>query len=421
VLLPGSEYYWNSSLIPANSGMTINADEIHFRHVKYRGKPMQRRELLLSAAAGIASVSSRVLAQTTASGDKLIAWSDPPPLVPESLQNVIKGITRWEDLGSWITPNDKWFSIAHYERPQVDPKTWRLEISGLVVKQTTLTLDQLKALPRKEITSTIECSGSNGLPFAQSMIGNATWAGTSLAEALRATGIKDGGIEVVFYGIDKGEETVRPGTPLEYKYTANFARSMPIAEAMNPANLLCYEMNGSPLPAANGYPVRLIAPGWYGVANVKWLTRIDVLDKRYLGRFMGRDYVTIREEQRNGQTIMAETTVGHMLLKSAPGRIAQRDGRYQINGMAWGPAVAAVEVKIDNGPWIRATLDASKSEYTWRFWHLDAPLTPGEHTVTSRAIDTAGKIQPPMDDPIIANKKTYWESNGQITRHVRIT
>jgi DMSO/TMAO reductase YedYZ molybdopterin-dependent catalytic subunit len=337
------------------------------------------------------------------------------------LQNVIKGITRWEDLGSWITPNDKWFSIAHYERPQVDPKTWRLEISGLVVKQTTLTLDQLKALPRKEITSTIECSGSNGLPFAQSMIGNATWAGTSLAEALRATGIKDGGIEVVFYGIDKGEETVRPGTPLEYKYTANFARSMPIAEAMNPANLLCYEMNGSPLPAANGYPVRLIAPGWYGVANVKWLTRIDVLDKRYLGRFMGRDYVTIREEQRNGQTIMAETTVGHMLLKSAPGRIAQRDGRYQINGMAWGPAVAAVEVKIDNGPWIRATLDASKSEYTWRFWHLDAPLTPGEHTVTSRAIDTAGKIQPPMDDPIIANKKTYWESNGQITRHVRIT
>jgi DMSO/TMAO reductase YedYZ molybdopterin-dependent catalytic subunit len=278
----------------------------------------------------------------------------------------------------------------------------------------------LKALPRKEIVSTIECSGSNGLPFAQSMIGNAKWSGASLAETLRAAGLKDGGIEVVFYGIDKGEETVRPGTPLEYKYTANFARSMPIAEAMNPANLLCYEMNGSPLPAANGYPVRLIVPGWYGVANVKWLTRIEVLDKRYLGRFMGRDYVTIREEQHDGKTIMTETTVGHMLLKSAPGRIVQRDGRYQIDGMAWGPAVAAVEVKIDNGPWIKATLDTSKSEYTWRFWHLDAPLTLGEHTVTSRAIDTTGKVQPAMDDPIIANKKTYWESNGQITRHVNI-
>jgi DMSO/TMAO reductase YedYZ molybdopterin-dependent catalytic subunit len=379
---------------------------------------MQRRELLLSgAAAGIATVSSRAFAQTAASGNKLIAWTDIPPPVPEPLQNVVKGITRWEDLGSWITPNDKWFSIAHYERPQIDPKTWRLEISGLVVKPTTLTLDQLKALPRKEITSTIECSGSNGLPFAQSMIGNAAWAGASLAEALQAAGIKDSGIEIVFYGIDKGEETVRPGTPLEYKYTANFARSMPIAEAMNPANLLCYEMNGSPLPAANGYPVRLIVPGWYGVANVKWLTRIDVLDKRYLGRFMGRDYVTIREEQHDGQTIMAETTVGHMLLKSAPGRIVQRDGRYQIEGMAWGPTVAAVEVKIDNGPWRQALLDDSKSQFAWRSWHLDWSPTPGEHTVTSRAIDQYGEVQPAMNDPLIANKKTYWESNGQITRH----
>jgi len=382
---------------------------------------MQRRELLLSgAAASIATVASRAFAQAAASSE-LIEWTDIPPTVPEPLQNVVKGISRWEDLDSWITPNDKWFSIAHYDRPRIDQKTWRLEISGLVVNPTTLTLDQLKARPRKEITSTIECSGSNGLPFAQSMIGNATWAGASLVETLQAAGIKDGGIEVVFYGIDKGEETVRPGTPLEYKYTANFARSMPIAEAMNPANLLCYEMNGSPLPPANGHPVRLIVPGWYGIANVKWLTRIEVLDKRYLGRFMGRDYVTIREEQHDGQTIMAETTVGHMLLKSAPCRIVERNGYYQIDGMAWGPAVAAVEVKIDNRPWIKAALDASKSQYTWRFWHLDAPLTPGEHTVTSRAIDTAGKVQPAMDDPVIANKKTYWESNGQITRHVHIT
>jgi DMSO/TMAO reductase YedYZ molybdopterin-dependent catalytic subunit len=189
---------------------------------------------------------------------------------------------------------------------------------------------------------------------------------------------------------------------------------------MNPDNLLCYEMNGSPLPAANGYPVRLIVPGWYGVANVKWLTRIEVRDKRYLGRFMGRDYVTIREEQHDGQTIMAETTVGRMLLKSAPARVVQRDGRYQIDGMAWGPGVAAVEVKIDNRPWAKASLDASKADHTWRFWHLDTPLSAGQHTVTSRAIDTAGKVQPAMDDPIIANKKTYWESNGQITRHLAV-
>ena len=381
---------------------------------------MQRRELLWGgAAAGIATVAGRAFAQTA--NEKLIAWTDLPPPVPEPLQNVVKGITRWEDLDTWITPNDKWFSIAHYNRPQIDAKTYRLDIGGLVAKPAALTLDQLKALPRKETTSTIECSGSNGLPFAQSMIGNATWAGASLADALQAAGIKDGGIEVVFYGVDKGEETVRPGTPIEYKYTANFARSMPVADALNPANLLCYEMNGSPLPAANGYPVRLIVPGWYGVANVKWLTRIEVRDKRYLGRFMGRDYVTICEEQHDGQTIMAETTVGRMLLKSAPARVVQRDGRYQIDGMAWGPGVAAVEVKIDNEPWAKASLDARKADHTWRFWHLDTPLFPGQHTVTSRAIDAAGKIQPAMDDPIIANKKTYWESNGQITRHIAVT
>ena len=118
---------------------------------------MQRRELLLNgAAAGIAVASGRAFAQSAASSEKLIAWIDLPPPVPEPLQNVVRGITRWEDLGSWITPNDKWFSIAHYERPQIDPNTWRLEISGLVVKPTTLALDQLKALPRKEITSTID-------------------------------------------------------------------------------------------------------------------------------------------------------------------------------------------------------------------------------------------------------------------------
>src|SRR5580700_11699889 len=112
---------------------------------KIRGNVMQRRELLWGgAAAGIAMVSDRAFAQTA--NEKLIAWTDIPPPVPEPLQNVVKGITRWEDLDSWVTPNDKWFSIAHYDRPQIDQQTWRLEIAGLVDKPATLTLDQLKAL-----------------------------------------------------------------------------------------------------------------------------------------------------------------------------------------------------------------------------------------------------------------------------------
>ena len=214
---------------------------------------------------------------------------------------------------------------------------------------------------------------------------------------------------------------VRRGTPLEYKFTANFARSMPLADAMSPVNMLCYEMNGEPLSADHGFPCRLIAPGWFGVANVKWLTRIEVVNHRFLNRFMGRDYVTIREEQRDGKTIYMETTVGRQLIKSAPARVIERDGRYQIQGMAWGPnPITTVEVKIDNSGWTKAKLAQSKSSFEWQAWTLEWSPGPGDHTITSRAIDTAGTAQPAMDDPVIANKKTYWESNGQLTRHVRI-
>jgi len=169
--------------------------------------------------------------------------------------------------------------------------------------------------------------------------------------------------------------------------------------------------------------VRLIAPGWFGIANVKWLRRIEVLDTRFMNRFMGRDYVTVREEQRNGEMVVVETSVGRVLLKSAPARVTLSDGRYRITGMAWGPTpIAAVEVRVDEGAWVKAILaDTDKSPFAWRFWHLDWPATPGEHSITSRAVDINGNVQPAMDDPIIANKKTYWESNGQITRHVRIS
>jgi DMSO/TMAO reductase YedYZ molybdopterin-dependent catalytic subunit len=386
---------------------------------------LQRRDFLFGAGAlaGVALHHGRALAQIRPASEALIPWIDQPPPVPPAAAGIIRTLTRWEELNTWITPNDKFFSVGHYDWPQIDEKDWRLDVAGLVTKPLSLTLSELKALPRQEITCTIECSGSNGLPFFTSAIGNARWAGTSLANILRAAQIRAGAIEVVFFGTDKGEETLRKGTPLELTFASNFARSMSIDDAMNPANLICYEMNSSPLPAPNGYPVRLIAPGWYGVANVKWLSRIELRDTRFMGRFMGRDYVTVREELRDGKPIVTETSVGRTLLKSAPSRITLGDGRYRIAGMAWGPnAIAAVEIKIDDGPWIKASLeDTDSSEPVWHFWHLDMSLGSGEHAVISRAIDKSGNTQPAMDDPSIVNKKTYWESNGQITRRFRIT
>ena len=231
------------------------------------------------------------------------------------------------------------------------PADWRLDVTGLVKQPLSLTLDQLKARPRQEVTFTLECSGNTGLPFFWGGIGNATWAGTPLAPLLQEAGILDGGKEIVFYAHDIGKQKVR-----DMDLTTPFARSMSVIDAMSPENLLCYEMNGQPLDAGHGAPLRLLTPGWYGVANVKWLDRIEVIDTRFAGHFMARDYVTIREEQRDGQPVWTETLVGKALLKSAPARVTRKDGDYRIAGAAWGGPIASVEVQVDGGPWMPATI-----------------------------------------------------------------
>jgi DMSO/TMAO reductase YedYZ molybdopterin-dependent catalytic subunit len=226
------------------------------------------------------------------------------------------------------------------------------------------------------------------------------------------------GIEVVFWGADAGEQTWRD----EITITEQFARSMSLTDAMAPENLLVHEMNGQELPNLHGYPLRLIAPGWYGVANVKWLTRIEVIDRRYQGHFMARDYVTIREEERGDETVWTMTSVTHDRLKSAPAKVTLADGQYQVMGAAWGAPIGGVEVRIDDGEWQPATLtEGEGSDYAWVFWTFDwgAP-DPGDHTVTSRASDVDGNVQSAPDDPLLAGKATYWESHGHITRHINI-
>ncbi len=379
-----------------------------------------RREFLLqgtAALAGLTILHTSFLAQAFPSrpGEEVILWVDQPPENPAP--EVVKNQLQWEELDSWLTPNDKFFGIGHYNWPVIDEKVWRLEIGGRVKRPLTLALSELAARPRREVVFTLECSGNHGFPWFTGGIGTAKWAGTPLAPILEEAEVLENGIEVVFFGSDAGEEVVR-----EIKMPQHFARSMSLADAMNPNNLLCYEMNGAPLPQPNGFPLRLIAPGWFGIANVKWLKRIEVRDTRFMGRFMARDYVTIREERRNGETVWTETSVGRALLKSVPAKVTRKDGRYRIFGAAWGSPIARVEVRIDEGPWVPAVIDSGEqAEFAWTMWFLDwENPTPGEHAITSRAVDAAGQIQPSMDDPWIANKRTYWESNGQITRRIRI-
>jgi DMSO/TMAO reductase YedYZ molybdopterin-dependent catalytic subunit len=385
--------------------------------------PISRRDAMLAGGGMVAGLAFLRLDRLVAAapleqGETVVAWLDQPAAVPPPAQAIIRQQLQWEELDSWITPTNKFFTVKHFGQPTIDLQKWRLDVTGLVKQPLSLTIDQLKARPRQEVTFTLECAGNTGLPFFWGGLGNATWAGTALAPLLQEAGILDRGKEIVFYAHDVGKQKVR-----DMDLTTPFARGMSVSEAMGPANLLCYEMNGQPLDAGHGAPLRLLTPGWYGVANVKWLDRIEVIDSRFAGHFMARDYVTIREEQRDGQPLWTETVVGKVLLKSAPARVTRKDGKYRIAGAAWGGPIASVDVKVDGGPWMPAAITegGGSSEYSWKFWRLDWGSPPaGEHTVTSRATDTAGNIQPAMTDPVIATKRTYWESNGQITRRVQI-
>ena len=371
-----------------------------------------------AALAGLTVIrlSGPASAFQTPTGGEVIPWLD--KLEDNPVPEAIVQQLDWEQLTDWITPNDDFFVIKHFGLPTLDEKDWNLAISGLVDNPMTLSLADIKARDRQEVTFTIECSGNTGLPFFNGGVGNAQWAGTPLAAVLNEAGVQKDGIEVVFWGADSGEQTWR-----DVKITEHFARSMSLQDAMSPDNLLAYEMNGEPLPPLHGFPLRLIAPGWYGIANAKWLTRIEVRNSRYQGNFMARDYVTIRDEEHDGETVWTFTSVGRNRLKSAPAKVTKQGDTYQIMGAAWGRPIEAVDVRIDDGAWQPATLtDGADEAFAWRFWTFDwdAP-SAGEHTVTSRATAAGGEVQPAADDPYLAGKTTYWESNGQITRHVMIS
>ena len=386
-------------------------------------REISRRALLQGSAAlaGLVALGFplEALEVESAAGEEVVPWLDQPtpfPIPPE--ESGVGTQLVWEEVDDLLTWTHKFFTVQHYGPwPVIAEPGWRLAVNGLVVQPLALTLADLRARPRQEVIFTLECSGNHGFPFFTGGIGTAHWAGTPLAPLLREAGPLPTGTEVVFWGADAGPGPVGDQTVVE-----QFARSMSLTDALDPNILLCYEMNGAPLDPAHGFPVRLLVPGWYGVANVKWLTRIEVLDRRYEGRFMAREYVTQRKVQQDGREVVRFTSVGRALLKSAPARVV-RGTQYRVEGVAWGAPIGRVEVRLDGGPWQPATfVDAEAgSGFAWRRWHLDVgQLTSGEHTITSRAIDPSGQVQPAPEDPLIANKLTYWESNGQITRRLRI-
>ena len=294
--------------------------------------------------------------------------------------------------------------------------TYRLRLTGLVDQSLEFSLDQLKALPKFEIDAGFECGGNRRDMF-NGLIGNARWGGVRLRDVLNDAGVQDAGIEVVFYGADIGKENVRD-TDVEQA----FGRSMHIDDAMRAEVMICYEMNGEPLPVYHGAPVRLIVPGWYGVANVKWLDHIHVQDRRYMGRFMARDYVTLSKIDVGGVERWDERSVTRIQLKSSIIRVTKRGGSHRIAGFVLndGTPLDSVEVQIDGGAWQKAQIDPQSSQYSWKLFYLDwDDASPGEHTVMSRVTDATGKVQATVDE--MPEKPSRWENYAQFERKVMIS
>lgn len=368
--------------------------------------------MVAASSGGIPGLVMPALAQ----GETLVPFTDVPDTF--NVRPVRPGATHYLDtreITSYFTDNDDFYIVQHYGQPEVDVDNWRLKVTGMVDNELELSLDDLKNSGPMEVQAGFECGGNRRAIF-NGLIGNARWLGISLAQILERAGVQPGAKEVVFFGADIGKEEIR-GREVDKA----FARSLSVDDAMAQDNILAYEMNGEPLPHYHGKPVRLLVPGWYGVANVKWLTQIHVQDTRYMGRFMGRDYVTLKKEETGGVERWVENSVTKMNLKSAIVRVVESGGRHRIQGFVLndGTPLASVEVKIDDGPWRNAELNPRSMKYSWKLFSLDwNDASPGDHTIVSRVTDIHGNVQPTVEE--LPEKVSYWEDFGQFPRTLTI-
>ena len=409
------------TIINRGAAMTRES-EAHGRGVgaRLREAETRRREVLrggvalggLAATAGMPFWSRLALAQ----GEEIVPFTD----VPETFAAppVVPGGIHFQDtrfIESFYTPVGDFYIVQHYNQPEIAAQDYRLRISGLVDRPMELTLADLQTRPKVEIDAGFECGGNRAAIF-HGLIGNARWGGVSLRELLLEAGIQDPGLEVVFYGADAGTESIR-----DERVEQNFGRSMHRDDALRPETMLAWEMNGEPLNVYHGAPVRLIVPGWYGISNVKWLTQIHVQDRRYMGRFMARDYVTLSRRDIGGVERWEERSVTRMRLKSSIVRVTRNAGEHEIMGFVLndGTPLRSVEIRIDGGDWQAAALDPESTQYSWklfRFAWQDA--APGEHTIVSRVTDVNGQVQATADQ--MPEKSTRWENYAQFPRTVMI-
>jgi DMSO/TMAO reductase YedYZ molybdopterin-dependent catalytic subunit len=313
-------------------------------------------------------------------------------------------------LTEQVVPNNRFYVRSHFPIPALDAATWQLRLEGAVNNALTLSYDELRQLPATTLQATLECAGNGrarlapkakGLLWEQGAVGNAEWTGVPLASLLERAGVAANALEVICEGADQGPVNDEPRAP----GVISFARSLPLAKARQPEVLVAYLMNGQPLPPEHGFPVRLVVPGWYGMASVKLLNKLTVSTEPYAGYWQTLEYAYWR--RTHGQPTLVP--VAEMQVKAEIARPALHEavpaGRpYRVFGAAWTgeSEVTSVEISTDHGQtWHPTRLLGTAVPFAWRLWEFTwtPPAAPGRHTLQARATDRAGHSQPTTHDP----------------------
>ena len=374
---------------------------------------MKRRRALAALAAAALVPVGKAFGQESTAGTAILPWDDIEPPPPGSKAR----FTDLSRLTGEIVPNDEFFVLHHGEVPEIPRDRFQLTIGRQdAAPARTLGLSDLARLPRRETVAVFECCGNGGIGM-HGLVGAARWGGAALAPLLDGL-VGPDAREVVFFGADRAEERLRGN-----RYPGRFARSLPLADALSPDALLADTMNSEPLPREHGGPLRLIVPGFYGVAQVKWIERIEVWPSRFAGWYQAKDYVTVRGIETAAGLEHRASAIGRMRLKSLVTRIERAEGSdLTIHGLAWNDGTTEIEeigIRVDGGGFASAERLPAEHRFGFRHFRGRWPSpTPGEHRLVSRARD--GKGVQPTEAEASRYQATPWENDGQVVRRIRL-
>jgi DMSO/TMAO reductase YedYZ molybdopterin-dependent catalytic subunit len=317
--------------------------------------------------------------------------------------------TPFDELDSFLTPMELFYIRSHFPTPKLEIASYQLHVDGAVRNPFSLSYNELRDMPSETRVATLECAGNSrvflvpqaeGAQWELGAVGNAEWTGVPLGALLERAGMEENACEVVLEGADQGtpkEPPIPPG-PISY------ARSLPRDKAIQREVLIAYQMNGRDLPRDHGYPVRAIVPGHYGMASVKWLTRIHAVREPFRGYWQTSDYGYW--DHLDGKPV--RRALAEMKLKSeiARPRVYETLGAnqvYTIFGAAWAGETEVTEIAVstDGGQtWAKAEFLDPAQRHAWRRWKFDwlTPKKLGQYTLLARAKGADGSVQPDNHD-----------------------